>query len=65
MPIRVEGKDMYMWTHGSAPRGHGHWAFRIGGDTKSFSGTFTEAQKKAIAYARKHHPRVVAIKLLT
>ena len=65
MPIRVEGKDNYKWTHGHPPRGYGAWYFKIAGETKTFTGSFTDAQKAALKYARKHHPKVLAIRLLT
>ena len=65
MSIRVEGKDEYLWTHGHRPRGYGHWAFKIADEQKTFTGLFSEAQKKALAYARKYHPRIFHIKVLT
>jgi len=65
MPIRVEGKDEYKHTHGHSPRGWGFWDFSIAGKTRSFSGTFSEAQKAAKDFARANHPKVISIKVLT
>jgi hypothetical protein len=65
MSIRVEGKDNYEWTHGHKPKGRGSWGFKIANEEKFFNGTFSEAQTKAKAYARKNHPKVFSIKVLT
>ena len=65
MPIEVRGKDNYKWTWGKSPRGYGHWAFKIADETKFFTCNFADAQKKALKYARKHHPMIFSIKILT
>jgi len=64
MPIRVEGKDQYRWNYGHSPRGYGHWYFKIGNETKAFVGLYSDAQKRALAYARKHHPKIFYIKVM-
>jgi len=64
MSIEVRGKDNYKWTWDHTPRGYGHWAFQIADEIKFFTGNFGDTQKKALAYARKYHPKVFSIKVL-
>jgi len=66
MSIRVEGKDEYKWNYGHTPRGQGFWSFKMGvnGETKTFRGNYAHAQKRALAYAHKHHPNIYYIKVL-
>jgi hypothetical protein len=45
--VRVEGRERYHAEYGHYPRGSGHWAFEIGGETFFFNGMFTEAVMKA------------------
>ena len=50
--MRVNTTD-YEWTTGRKPRGYGHWAFEICGETYFFTGTYGAAKKQAIAKARE------------
>ena len=44
----------YQFSHGGKPKGFGSWAFTINGGMKWFNqATYSEALKKAKAYARK------------
>lgn len=65
MTIRVEGKDHYEWIHGHKPRGTGYWGFQIANEKKFYQGTFTDAQKRALAYAKKNYPKIYSIKVLS
>ena len=64
MPIEVRGRDEYKWEYGHYPRGIGFWSFKIASEIRDFHGSYSEAKKKALAYARKYHPQVFSIKVL-
>lgn len=49
----------YVFAHGQSPRGRGSWAFRPWGspsyqDWQWFQGTYTEARRQAVAWAREN-----------
>ena len=41
----------YQFSAGKMPSGSGNWGFDIGSETVFFSGSYSDAKKKAIAYA--------------
>ena len=63
MPLEVE-TTKYLGSWGHKPRGWGHWIFQIGDEQKSFTGNYSDAKRRALKYARKHHPRVYRITVL-
>lgn len=50
MTVRFDTSD-YRNTHGTAPRGHGFWAFIAGGETRFVCGPYSSAKAEAKRWA--------------
>ena len=56
MKIEFTNRE-YLFEHGKAPKGFGHWYFTFEGQGRWEVGTLTEAKKKVSAYIREIAPK--------
>lgn len=50
--VRVEGTDRFQWTNGRKPSGRGYWMFKVGEDTVSMIGLYSEVKAQVVKMAR-------------
>lgn len=65
MTRRMEGRESYRASHGTYPRGHGHWMFEMmttyGARTFEYTGMYTAACRAAQRAAKEANASTVRV----